>query len=221
MTLKICNMTTHFLIFLGLLLHRAAAVDDPLPPPLEFNGVQIYNYHIHVYFLQRNNASAARALSLREDFRRRFLAPGAAACAHEVNRDRACVWAGVNWEPEGPHTYGSWGASLTNTQYNDVLPWVIANQQQQQAAVADGNRTSCGGEQLCFPQRGALAGILVHPLTADRGVDTRASRRLDHQLGLWTGGTGFGGVLPIDFDFLYHNVYDCSVCDPESCMQAC
>ena len=56
----------------------------------------------------------------------------------------------------------------------------------------------------------------MHPLTASRGADTRESRRLDHELGLWA-----GKVLPLDFDFLWHNVYDCSTCDPEFCTQAC
>ena len=65
---------------------------------------------------------------------------------------------------------------------------------------------------------GVLAGVLIHPLTAPRGEDTMLSRRRDHELGFWSGAQG---VLPLDYDFLHHNVYDCSVCDPVWCTQAC
>ena len=80
--------------------------------------------------------------------------------------------------PEGPHTFGSWGASMTNAQYNIVIPWVL--------------------RQYTAP----LAGILIHPLTAARGDDTIPTRRRDHEMGLWTKGSPnltvvAGGVLGI------------------------
>ena len=99
---------------------------------------------------------------------------------------------------------------MPNDAYNRVMPWVIASAQQPRTEPAG------GADLTCQAQRGALAGVLVHPLTASRGADTRESRRLDHELGVWA-----GKVLPLDFDFLWHNVYDCSTCDPEFCTQAC
>jgi aromatic ring-cleaving dioxygenase len=176
-------------------------------PTVTVNNITIHCWHIHVYFMERNNASVDRALSLRADFLRRFVEADAQPCAAEVTTDRICVWPGVNMQPTGPHTYGSWGASMPNDRYNEVMPWV-------QAAAQQPRRER--GNDVCMAQHGALAGLLLHPLTAARGEDTRESRRLDHELGLWS-----VRVLPLDFDFLWHNVYDCDACDPEYCTQAC
>ena len=181
-----------------------ATVAGPIPT---VSNVTIHNWHIHIYFLERNNASVHRAISLRADFMRRFVIADAAPCTAEVTIDRICLWPGVNMRPTGPHTYGSWGASMPNERYNLVMPWVMAAAQQRRREL---------GDNVCTNERGALAGILVHPLTAARGEDTRESRRLDHELGLWS-----INVLPLDFDFLWHNVYDCDKCDPELCTQAC
>ena len=142
--------------------------------PLSSNGVDIYCFHIHVYFMQNNKASVARALELRERFITAFLPENSKPCTHEVTVDRPCVWEHPNMLPAGPHTYGSWGASLPNDFYNKIIPWITANQ-------AVGNSTT-SGDQVCDGQHGTLAGILVHPLTADRGQDTRESRKRDHQV---------------------------------------
>ena len=142
--------------------------------PLSSNGVDIYCFHIHVYFMQNNKASVARALELRKRFITAFLPENSKPCTHEVTVDRPCVWEHLNMLPAGPHTYGSWGASLPNDFYNKIIPWITTNQ-------AAGNSTA-SGDQVCDGQHGTLAGILVHPLTADRGQDTRESRKRDHQV---------------------------------------
>ena len=181
-----------------------------------------------MYFLERNNRSTADALSLHADFVSTFFLPNTTAapvtaaarqsptrtlswprqqpqpqqqprrrCEKEVN-DELCLWGCfdsdercVNMLPTGPHTYGSWGVSIPNDQYNQVMPWVFRNN----VKYAD-----------------SIAGILLHPLTADRGADTRLTRKRDHEWGLWA-----PGRLPLDYDFLDHNVYDCTTCDPELC----
>jgi len=158
--------------------------------PITFNNVTIHCWHIHVYFLERNNASASHAIRLRSEFLKRFVAAGAPTCEAEVTTDRTCVWPGINTHPTGPHTFGSWGASMPNDAYNSVVPWVIASAQQPRTEPAG------GGDLTCQAQRGALAGVLVHPLTAPRGADTRASRRLDHELGLWAGKVRGGTISP-------------------------
>lgn len=172
----------------------------------------IHCFHIHVYFLERNAKSTAHALALRDEFIQTFFAPGAdddpatgrpgrRSCTAEVNEEFLCLWgsfdsaeSSMNMKPVGPHTYGSWGASMPNDYYNRVVPWVFASKQ-------------------AYPD---LAGILLHPLTAPLARDTRLSRRRDHEWGIWTETT-----LPLDYDFLYHNVYDCDKCDPDLCTQAC
>ena len=73
---------------------------------------EIYCFHIHVYFIQSNNASVTRALELRQEFIEAYIPPGSTPCAKEVTRDRPCVWEGVNLKPVGPHAFASWGASL-------------------------------------------------------------------------------------------------------------
>ena len=80
--------------------------------------------------------------------------------------------------------------------YNQVMPWVFANSQKYSRSIA---------------------GILLHPLTAPAGKDTRVSRARGHEWGLWAG----PGAVPLDYEFLRHNVYDCSKCDPDFCTQAC
>ena len=193
-------------------------------------AADIFCWHIHVYFLERNNRSTADALALHADFVSTFFLPNTTAaapvtaarqpptrtlswprqqpqpqprrrCEKEVN-DELCLWGCfdsdercVNMLPTGPHTYGSWGVSIPNDQYNQVMPWVFRNN----VKYAD-----------------SIAGILLHPLTADRGADTRLTRKRDHEWGLWA-----PGRLPLDYDFLDHNVYDCTTCDPELCSQAC
>ena len=203
------------LLLIAVLLCSTAFSDDKMHianGDVASPGVDIYCFHIHVYFMQGNKASTARALDLRRRFISRFLPENGAPCTHEVTVDRPCVWEHPNMVPAGPHTYGSWGASLPNSYYDRVIPWVIQNQVIINATGVDG-----GKNQVCEDQHGAIAGILVHPLTADRGKDTRESRKLDHQLVMWTG----QGKLPLDFDFLYYNDYDCDTCDPNHCTQAC
>jgi hypothetical protein len=56
-----------------------------------FNGVTVYCWHFHIYFLERNEASTSNALALRTDFIAQFferISPELAAfqpCAAEVN----------------------------------------------------------------------------------------------------------------------------------------
>jgi|EP00966_Prymnesium_polylepis_P041233 aromatic ring-cleaving dioxygenase len=169
-----------------------------------FNNVTIFCWHIHVYFLERNDLSVQHALALRRDFVHNFFPAGAPrrACAAEVTTNETCLWdcyedsrSCLNMHPTGPHTFGSWGASMPTSMYAAVVPWVFANKELYAASIA---------------------GILLHPLTAARAADTIESRTRDHTWGLWS-----STALPLDYDFLRHNVYDCSVCDPLSCRQAC
>ena len=143
------------------------------------------------------------ALALRRDFISNFLPTDSPrrSCAAEVTTNETCLWdcyddstSCLNMHPTGPHTFGSWGASMPTSAYASVIPWVFANNKR-------------------YP---SLAGMLLHPLTAARGEDTVESRARDHTWGIWSSTT-----LPLDYDFLQHNVYDCSVCDPVSCRQAC
>lgn len=183
-----------------VLLLEEADDDDDDDAPFD---TPIYCWHVHVYFLQSNNASTSAALALRDRFLAIFAGTIARApCAAEVTLDAMCLWgcqtrgdaACMNLAPQGPHTLGSWGASMTDAQYNDVLPWVLR------------------AGRAAAPW---IAGILVHPLTAPRANDTAATRRRDHEMGLWT------REVPLDYGFLAHNRYDCDVCDPRTCTQAC
>ena len=165
------------------------------------NLLQIFCWHVHVYFLQNNKASIDAALAIHADFVHRFEV-SEIPCAAEVTVNETCVWGCktsstecLNMSPQGPHTFGSVGFSMPNSEYNTIVPWVFS------AFEKFGDR---------------VAGILIHPLTASRGEDTLISRRRDHELGLW-----IPERLPIDYDFLDHNIYDCSVCDMNNCTQAC
>jgi aromatic ring-cleaving dioxygenase len=169
-----------------------------------FNNVTIFCWHIHVYFLERNAQSVNHALALRRDFIDNFFPPSVPqrSCAAEVTTNATCLWGCydnsvecLNMHPTGPHTFGSWGASMPTSMYASVLPRVFANKERYASTIA---------------------GILIHPLTAARGEDTVETRVRDHTWGIW-GAT----ALPLDYDFLRHNVYDCSVCDPVLCRQAC
>lgn len=164
-------------------------------------GIPIYCWHVHIYFLERNAESTRQALASRSAFIDTFSdLVSSSECDAEVTTDALCLWncqenstECLNMRPTGPHTYGSWGASMTNAQYGRVVPWVLR-------------------AKMAYP---ALAGILIHPLTAPRGGDTVHTRARDHRMGLWT------REVPLDYDFLDHNVYDCSICDPDHCRQAC
>ena len=213
---------------------EGAGTGTPLPRRMMafpiFNNVTIFCWHIHVYFLERNALSVSNALALRRDFVQNFFPAGAPrrACAAEVTTNETCLWDCyedsvdcLNMHPTGPHTFGSWGASMPTSMYTTVRRRCIrATQSACRAAV-----------KLCFCvylqvvpwvfankelYAGSIAGILLHPLTAARGADTIESRVRDHTWGIWS-----STALPLDYDFLRHNVYDCSVCDPVSCRQAC
>ena len=165
------------------------------------SALTIFCWHVHVYFLQRNVDSVNAALAIHSDFLKTFEV-SASTCEAEVTEGDICVWgcqdnstSCLNMVPEGPHTFGSVGFSMPNAKYNDVIPWVFRTYE-------------------IFGSR--IAGILIHPLTAPRGKDTIKSRRRDHTLGIW-----MPQRLPIDYDFLDHNEYDCSECDPANCTQAC
>lgn len=163
--------------------------------------MNIFCWHIHVYFLQNNNASIDAALSIHQDFINRFSVSDV-PCEAEVTKNVTCVWGCkerdkkcLNMSPQGPHTFGSVGFSMPNSEYNEIMPWVF------QMFNIYGDR---------------IAGMLIHPLTADREKDTLISRRRDHELGIW-----IPERLPIDYDFLDHNIYDCDVCDVNNCTQVC
>ena len=142
-----------------------------------------------------------KALGIHSDFVSRFEVSDT-PCRAEVTLNETCMWGCktssvecLNMSPQGPHTFGSVGFSMPNSEYNTIVPWVFS------AFEKYGDR---------------IAGILIHPLTAPRGNDTLISRRKDHELGLW-----IPERLTIDYDFLNHNVYDCDVCDVNNCTQAC
>ena len=134
----------------------------PLMATRPAKGETVYCWHIHVYFLERNEASTANALALRNDFISQFFARRLSTepastfrpCTAEVN-DYLCLWgcydnskSCLNMVPTGPHTFGSWGASMPNSLYNEVMPWLFVNKMRYDN----------------------LAGLLLHPLTAPRGT---------------------------------------------------
>eukprot|EP00940_MAST-03C_sp_MAST-3C-sp2_P003206 g3206.t1 len=165
--------------------------------------LHIFCWHVHAYFMQTNQDSIGAALALHHDFLETFgdeISP--LPCEAEVNEDDICLWGCqrnttecLNMIPQGPHTFGSVGFSIPNSHYNHVVPWVF-------------KAYALFGEDL--------AGVLIHPLTAEKGDDTLITRRRDHTLGMW-----IPNRLPIDYDFLDHNIYDCTACDAINCTQAC
>jgi aromatic ring-cleaving dioxygenase len=191
----------------ALLLVLARAASQSTEPQATW---EIPCFHVHVYFLQTSPKSVEAALRLRGDMIQSFSFDLSRPCEAEVN-DFNCMWrcydpviGCLNMEAVGPHPVGSWAASLTPAEYGRVIPWLW----RQGNALDD------------------LAGVLIHPLTAARGADDAASRRRDHELGFWRAGGARGAagglrVLPVNYDFLSTNVYDCDVCDRETCTQAC
>ena len=71
----------------------------PLMATRPAKGETVYCWHIHVYFLERNEASTANALALRNDFISQFFARRLSTepastfrpCTAEVN-DYLCLW---------------------------------------------------------------------------------------------------------------------------------
>ena len=96
------------------------------------NLLQIFCWHVHVYFLQTNNASIDAALGIHSDFVSRFEVSDT-PCRAEVTLNETCMWGCktssvecLNMSPQGPHTFGSVGFSMSNSGYNTIVPWVFS-----------------------------------------------------------------------------------------------
>ncbi|CAF1157595.1 unnamed protein product [Adineta ricciae] len=89
------------------------------------DNITYYSYHIHVYFLQKNENQTNEATSLRNRFIERF---NVDSCNDDCETwcPKICHWD-LNMAPIGPHPIGSWGIYLPLEQFIDAVSFISIN----------------------------------------------------------------------------------------------
>ncbi|CAF1414064.1 unnamed protein product [Adineta steineri] len=86
------------------------------------DNITYYSYHIHTYFLQKNENQVAEATALRSKFINQFKVDSCNdACGTWC--PKICHWD-LNMAPAGPHPIGSWGIYVPLEQVTETISFI-------------------------------------------------------------------------------------------------
>jgi len=91
-------------------------------PKLPNVDPHFFSYHIHIFFLQKNNNSIGKALELRQKFINVFQPKP--ACKDLFHNDYMCMFE-TDYEPVGPFVAGQWGVYLLPEHFDKTVTWIM------------------------------------------------------------------------------------------------